>query len=132
MKKVILATIIALSANTVLAAEACDEATLSSIKKGVTDSLKDPFSAQFRKIKLIKYIDDKGQESMLASGEVNAKNSYGGYVGFREFGVSVLLTPKGPFAFLPLFASNPSQIQILQSMYGRHIRTGSVVCEQQD
>jgi len=132
MKKIMLAAIIALSTNGTFAAETCDESTLSSIKKGVTDSLKDPFSAQFRKIKLIKYIDDKGQEAMLAVGEVNAKNSYGGYVGFRDFGVSVLSTPKGPFSFLPLFAGSPTQSQIFQSMYGRHVKTGTVACEQQD
>lgn len=45
-------------------------------RAAVLDLLKDPGSAQFRKT----YVN--GQ---YFCGEVNAKNSYGGYVGFRRF-----------------------------------------------
>ena len=56
------------------------EAFLESTKLRVSDVLKDPESARFRKLRLVAY---KG--GLLACGEVNAKNSYGGYVGFSQF-----------------------------------------------
>ena len=56
------------------------EAFLESTKLRVSDVLKDPESARFRKLRLVDY---KG--GLLACGEVNAKNSYGGYVGFSQF-----------------------------------------------
>ena len=43
-------------------------------------SLKDPESAQFRDVKIQNYGDLK-----IICGEINAKNSYGGYVGFKRF-----------------------------------------------
>lgn len=46
-------------------------------------TLKDPDSAQFRNIVVRKSSDGKGIFGVC--GEINAKNSYGGYVGFRPF-----------------------------------------------
>ena len=50
-------------------------------KKNVKDLLKDPESAQFRNIKVV--INTEGRKSVC--GQVNAKNSYGGYTGFQSF-----------------------------------------------
>jgi len=55
-------------------------AAISAAKKNVADSLKDPSSAQFRNVRLVPYKDGS-----VICGEVNAKNSYGGYVGFKDF-----------------------------------------------
>lgn len=49
--------------------------TENKTKDIVLSSLKDPSSAQFQNVK-------------GSCGEVNAKNSYGGYIGFRKFYVS--------------------------------------------
>lgn len=49
-------------------------------KRAVSDDLKDPGSAQFRNVRLVPYSDTK-----VICGEVNAKNSYGGYAGFAHF-----------------------------------------------
>ena len=49
-------------------------------KKTIADILKDPESAQFRKVRLVQYLD-----GAVVCGEINAKNSYGGYVGFSDF-----------------------------------------------
>lgn len=49
-------------------------------KEGVVALLKDPDSAKFRNVALKPFGDGK-----VVCGEVNAKNSYGGYVGFRGF-----------------------------------------------
>lgn len=58
------------------------------IKAGVAAEFRDPSSAQFRNIK-------EGTEATC--GEVNAKNAFGAYTGFREFayrGGITLFEPK--------------------------------------
>ncbi len=50
---------------------------LSKMKLTVTKKFLDPESAQFRNLKIA------GRN--IVHGEVNAKNTYGGYVGFRRF-----------------------------------------------
>jgi len=46
----------------------------------VQSSLKDPSSAQFRNVRLVAW-----RSWQVVCGEVNAKNSYGGYAGFTKF-----------------------------------------------
>ncbi len=55
------------------------EAFLRAAKRSITHSFKDPDSALFRDL----YISNKGTPTLC--GEVNAKNSYGGYVGYKRF-----------------------------------------------
>ena len=57
-----------------------ENARLEALKSIVLNHLTDPESAQFRKLKLLS--GDKG-----LCGELNAKNKFGGYVGFRAFAV---------------------------------------------
>lgn len=54
--------------------------TLEKAKKAVLEGLKDPDSAKFNNVRLVKYL-----EGSVVCGEINAKNSYGGYVGYRQF-----------------------------------------------
>jgi len=64
---------------------------IDAVKKGVTDSLKDPTSALFRSdFKAAK--DVKGV--VYVCGMVNGKNSFGGYVGDKPF-IGVLATMEG-------------------------------------
>ena len=58
----------------------CSEVPFESQRDIVRHSLKDPTSAQFRNVR-------SGKLQNSVCGEVNAKNSYGGYVGFRKFAV---------------------------------------------
>src|SRR5690348_13960356 len=51
----------------------------SEDKKLVASSMKDPGSVQFRNLRR------KNDQYNIVCGEVNAKNSYGGYVGFVPF-----------------------------------------------
>jgi hypothetical protein len=51
-------------------------------KEVVSHDLKDPNSAQFRNIYGFQY---QGQDLTMVCGEMNAKNSYGGYGGFTYF-----------------------------------------------
>lgn len=53
-----------------------DERMIEQAKAAVSKDLKDPSSAQFRNFKI---------EGGQLCGEVNAKNSMGGYAGFQRF-----------------------------------------------
>jgi hypothetical protein len=52
-------------------------------KERITSSMKDPSSVLYRNLFI------SNQNTMTLCGELNAKNSYGGYVGFRRFMVSL-------------------------------------------
>jgi hypothetical protein len=56
---------------------ACENGNVSDAKSAVKDRLKDPGSAEFRNIKF--------NESGAVCGQFNAKNSFGGYTGFKQF-----------------------------------------------
>jgi len=58
---------------------------LHDIKRKVAFRLKDPQSAQFRNIVGRKFTNNSGRVQLRVCGEVNAKNSFGGYVGYRPF-----------------------------------------------
>ncbi|MGY8590652.1 hypothetical protein QRO08_15945 [Paracidovorax citrulli] len=67
-------------------------------------SLKDPDSAKFRNIKLAK-TDTAG--AWVMCGEVNAKNSYGGYAGFGRF-MGMLFTEGRKTTYLVMTIDNDS------------------------
>lgn len=52
-------------------------------KELVANELRDPSSAQFRDVEVVKQKDG----SSAVCGEVNGKNAYGGYAGFQSFTV---------------------------------------------
>ncbi len=56
-----------------------DQALIDQAKGAVKLKMKDPESAQFRNVHI------KAGEEAAVQGEVNAKNSYGGYAGFERF-----------------------------------------------
>lgn len=56
------------------------EEIIKLAQEGVIEELKDPDSANFRNEKVI-----QNETGMYVCGEVNAKNSYGGYVGFMPY-----------------------------------------------
>ncbi len=58
-----------------------DEKMRKGIEDTVAEQLNDPFSAKFRNIYKISQADG----TVLICGEVNGKNLYGAYVGFRFF-----------------------------------------------
>lgn len=63
-----------------MAATAQFDEFVAKAKTAVAHDLKDPGSAQFRGT----YISEERATRFLC-GEINAKNSYGAYVGFRKF-----------------------------------------------
>lgn len=58
-------------------------ANVERIKSALTKTLKDPSSAQFKN--MVAYGSPNSVIVTFLCGEVNAKNSYGGYIGFRRF-----------------------------------------------
>lgn len=56
------------------------EKVKEKVLEAVRNRLKDPASAQFRDVRLVEF--SFGQ---VVCGEVNAKNAFGGYVGFTPF-----------------------------------------------
>lgn len=77
MKGVLSAAAIGLLMTTSVFARDLDERERAMITDSVTSGLKEPYSAQIR------FLDYN--ETTIFCGTVNAKNSYGGYVGFRPF-----------------------------------------------
>lgn len=94
------------------------EAESSVIKEAVAEKLKDPESARFGKI--IVNHDTKGL--LTACGMVNAKNSYGGYVGMSPFLGSLIVRDGKPimFAVVGLTGADISGEAVLKvcSQYG--------------
>lgn len=66
---------------------ACGGSQHSDAKQQIADQLKDPASAQFRNVRASTLRDTD------VCGEVNAKNSFGGYTGFKRF----VVTDSGAF-----------------------------------
>lgn len=57
-------------------------AFVTQAKAQITEQLKDPGSALFRGLYVAR---QAGTGELMLCGEVNAKNSYGGYAGFTDF-----------------------------------------------
>lgn len=57
-----------------------DDEALEEVRNGVGELLKDPSSAQVRKVRIV-----EGHSGPFLCGEVNGKNSYGAYAGFTQF-----------------------------------------------
>lgn len=60
-------------------------AQIQEVERAVAYKLKDPSSAQFRNIRMIERTHQDGTTTTLVCGQVNGKNSFGGYVGFTTF-----------------------------------------------
>ncbi|WP_189370664.1 hypothetical protein [Tateyamaria omphalii] len=61
------------------------DAQIQTVQNSVTHNFKDPNSAQFRKLRWFENRHADGTISNTVCGEVNAKNSFGGFVGFSPF-----------------------------------------------
>lgn len=59
-----------------------------SVAAFVTDKLRDPKSAQYRKMRVV----DHGRGKVTICGEVNARNGYGGCDGFEPFAITAYPT----------------------------------------
>ena len=60
------------------------EKTIATAQKSLSQTLKDPDSAKFQNVRIVDYEGGK-----VVCGEVNGKNSYGGYVGYKPFAAGI-------------------------------------------
>lgn len=67
-------------------AAAWDANITPPVESSVRQEMRDPGSAQFRNLRVLA---GEREDQRLVCGEVNAKNGYGGYVGFKPFLVVV-------------------------------------------
>lgn len=58
---------------------------VTEARGAVSRSLKDPGSAQFQNVRARSVTNLRGEPMQVVCGEVNAKNSLGGYTGFAPF-----------------------------------------------
>ncbi len=61
-----------------------EEKTITAAQDSLRQTLKDPDSAKFQNVRIADY--DGGK---VVCGEVNGKNSYGGYVGYKRFAAGI-------------------------------------------
>lgn len=61
------------------------EQQVDGIKQGVSRNFKDPDSALWRNIRVTRDTMSDGRQITLVCGQVNAKNSFGAYVGYTYF-----------------------------------------------
>jgi hypothetical protein len=62
-----------------------EQALIDASLEAARNQLKDPGSAEFRYVGLVQHARGK-----VVCGQINAKNSYGGYVGYKVFAASPL------------------------------------------
>ncbi|MDE9454590.1 hypothetical protein [Xenorhabdus bovienii] len=79
------------SAGFLSACSPSDDDIREAVKEQVNRAMKDPTSSLFRDIAL--YRD--GEDKAYACGEVNGKNEYGAYTGFKPFIANVVITKDG-------------------------------------
>lgn len=75
------APIAAISAPAIIPQAKKYSAFIEKAKANIAANLKDPASSQWRNT----FVSDAGSKLLVLCGEVNAKNSYGAYIGFRRF-----------------------------------------------
>lgn len=67
------------------AVKAAQEVQVAAAKSRIEGSLKDPTAAEYRNLTPVLFTSSTGESSHTVCGEVNAKNGFGAYVGFRRF-----------------------------------------------
>lgn len=87
MKKLIILTLLTMT-STAFAIDFNVQKFKEEAQERYVETLKDPDSAQFKDLYVIRSTHEDGKTKFaILCGKVNAKNSYGGYVGFKHFTV---------------------------------------------
>ena len=98
--------VLAISLFAALAAcENADDVNVNNAKAAVTSMLNDPSSAQWQ---------DVDGSTLCVKGSVNAKNGFGGYVGFKSFYYNVQTKETG------IDPGNSTDAELLLGMYQTH------------
>ena len=79
---------------------------LALVKEEAANAMKDPQSAQFRNIRAAMVTFEGQSPKIDVCGEMNARNAFGGYVGFKTF--YGFFEDDGSFRFLSVDPANSS------------------------
>lgn len=82
LKTMVFALAVASCVSPALAQKGKDAQFIAGAKRAVSDLFKDPDSVRFRDVAIYQRYNS---EQRFLCGEVNAKNSYGAYVGYKTF-----------------------------------------------
>ena len=59
-----------------------DEALRGGLREAMSDALRDPFSAKYRRLRMM---TNGGEIMVVTCGQVNSKNSFGAFTGYQAF-----------------------------------------------
>lgn len=90
------------------------EASIEASKEAVRSVMKDPYSVRFEDVEYNEAPGAAGYDNFVC-GQVNAKNSYGAYTGFRRFYVNA--GTAGAFVGQPVIEVEDSNFDELWSRY---------------
>lgn len=95
-----------------------NKTALLGIISTVDSILTDPYSAHFAKIKIYEVTQSTGGKIVVGCGLVNAKNNYGGYIGYTMFSVLYSSSGKQRYAMLAeLDGHSPFGLGEIQANY---------------
>ena len=63
-------------------AETAEPVTIEQLHQAIADAMRDPEATRFRQTRIVRRIQISGA---IVCGEINAKNAFGGYIGFQSF-----------------------------------------------
>jgi hypothetical protein len=102
------------------------QSILDKVKTSMSNNMIDPDSTKYRDIKVYDTIDKNGNSVWLVTGQFNAKNRMGGYVGNEGFYVVVNQSTNQPMA-VDFEGKNPLQAGWMQGKYKKGIENGKLV-----
>ncbi|MGO3920808.1 hypothetical protein [Acinetobacter venetianus] len=110
MNKLYLILLVAMISSNTLAN---DKALINKAKQDIKYQMKDPTSVLFRNVHVV--TNSVGRKSVC--GEVNAKNSYGGYVGFKDFYNTSIVTDSDDRKFFNLAGCSGKDVELTAREY---------------
>ncbi|MDH2493369.1 hypothetical protein ACQP6U_17885 [Acinetobacter baumannii] len=105
MNKLYLGILVAIVSSTTFAN---DKSLINKVKQEITYQMKDPTSVLFRNVRTV--TNTVGRKTVC--GEVNGKNSYGGYVGFKDFYNSSIVTDSDDRQFFNLAGCSGKEVEL--------------------
>ena len=95
-----------------------DEAQIAKIETAAANAMRDPASAQFRNIRAAEIVINDQPPAIHVCGELNARNGFGGYAGFKTF--SGVFDEDGEFVYQMIDSPN-DRIETVRRFCVEHI-----------
>ena len=111
-----------------------EEQIIKAVEKAkessLTDSLKDPDSAKFRRLEVWEILNEKtpNDTSLFLFGDIAAKNSYGAYNGYKEFyALEVGISKYSGGTFIMLGMSGQDRYDVIPEIIAKHKARGKLL-----